>query len=110
MQASQRFADVLSQGNQQFINAMQARTNQSIAADQSRQAHMDAEAHQYTLFAGDEREFTNPYNGQTVVSSNRYQQQWISSDGQTVAMTNNWANPNDYVAPGGPTFAPMIPK
>jgi Short C-terminal domain len=110
MQANQQFYNTLSQGNQQFINNMQARTNQSIANAQSSQAHLDAEAHQYTLYAGDKREYTNPYNGQTVVSSNRYQQQWMSSDGRTVAMTNNGANPNDYVAPGGPTFAPMVPQ
>jgi hypothetical protein len=110
MAANQQFFNTLSQNNQQFINNMQARTNQSIANAQSQQAHMDAEAHQYTLYAGDKREYTNPYNGQTVVSSNRYQQQWISSDGRTVAMSNNGVNPNDYVAPGGPTFAPMVPK
>jgi hypothetical protein len=110
MQANQQFYNTLSQGNQQFINNMQARTNQSIANAQSQQARMDAQAHQYTLYAGDQREYTNPYNGQTVVSSNRYQQQWMSSDGQTVAMSNNGTNPNDYVAPGGPTFAPMVPK
>jgi hypothetical protein len=70
---------------------------------------MDHEAYQWKLYAGDQREYTNPYNGQTVISSNRYNNQWMSSSGRTVVMTNGGENPNDYVGPGGPTFAPMIP-
>ena len=109
MAANQRFYDTLADNNRQFNANMQARTNQSIAQAQDQQARMDAEAHQWTLYAGDKREYTNPYNGQTVVASNRYTQQWVSSDGQYVVGSNSGANPNDYVAPGGPSFSLMTP-
>ena len=74
-----------------------------------RQARTDTSAHHTLLYALDQREYTNPYNCQTVAAGNRYAQQWISSDGRTVVNSNTGVNPNDYTAPGDPTFAPLIP-
>lgn len=109
MQANQTFFNTLMENGRQFNNNLQASGQRAIAEDQARQNHMDAEAHQWTLYAGDRHETTNPYNGQTVTVSNRYAQQWISSDGRTVVNSNTGVNPNDYTAPGDPTFAPLIP-
>jgi hypothetical protein len=107
--AAQTYA-VINRGAQQFNQNLIASGQRAIAQDQEHQARMDQEAHQYALYAGDKQENINPYNGQTVVTSNRYAQQWVSSDGQFAVGTQNGVNPNDYVGPGGPTFAPMTPK
>jgi hypothetical protein len=102
-------SDTLTENKRIFNDNLQRSTNRSIAEDQERQNRMNIEANQWRLFAGDQQENTNPYNGQTVVTSNRYRQQWISSNGQTVVGTNNGENPNDYVGPGGETFGLMTP-
>jgi hypothetical protein len=107
--AAQTYA-VINRGAQQFNQNLIASGQRAIAQDQEHQARMDQEAHQYALYAGDKQENINPYNGQTVVTSNRYAQQWVSSDGQYTVGAQNGVNPNDYVGPGGPTFAPMTPK
>jgi hypothetical protein len=115
-QAAARYAgaartyEVINRGAQDFNQNLIASGQRAIAQDQEKQARMDHEAHEYTLYAGNQQENINPYNGQTVVTSNRYAQQWASSDGQYTVGTQNGVNPNDLVGPGGPTFAPMTPK
>ena len=108
--SNQMFYNTLADNNRQFNANMAAQTAASIQQSRDLQNRMDEEAHRFTLFAGDKMENVNPYNGQTVVTSNRYSRQWISSDGSTWVGTNNNENPNDYVGPGGPTFAPLTPK
>jgi len=110
MQASQAFFDQLSRNNAQFNANLQASTARSIAESQAQQRRRDYETHQWVNYALDQRDYINPYNGQTVTASNRFAQQWISNDGRYVAGSNTGANPNDYIGAGGPTFSPLIPK
>lgn len=109
MQASNQQFQQMMANNQAFNANLQASTDRSIANARASQNALDASAHQTVLYALDQKEYTNPYNGQTVTASNKYAQQWISSDGQYVAGSNTGANPNDFVGPTGPTFAPLIP-
>lgn len=109
MQANQALYQNMAANNQAFNANLQASTDRSIANARASQNALDASAHQTVLYALDQKEYTNPYNGQTVAASNKFAQQWISSDGQYVAGSNTGANPNDYVGPTGPTFAPLIP-
>jgi len=108
--ANQKTYDIINAGAAQFNQNLIASGQRAIAQDQEHQARMDHEAHEYALYAGNQQENINPYNGQTVVTSNRSAQQWVSNDGRYTVGTQNGVNPNDYVGPGGPTFAPMIPK
>lgn len=88
LQANQRFFDTLTQSNQQF-NARQVQsTNASIARAQAKQNSLDVDAYKHALYYGDKAEFTNPYNGQTIISSNRFSNQWMSNDGRQVVMNN----------------------
>jgi hypothetical protein len=107
---TQRLYDIQNRGAQQFNRNLIASGNRAIAADREQQDRMDHEAHEYTLYAGNQQENIDPYTGRTVVTSNRSAQQWASSDGRYTVGTQNGVNPNDYVGPGGPTFAPMTPK
>jgi hypothetical protein len=109
-QANQAFYDTLNRGAQQFNHQLQVNGQNFLANAQQQQARQDDQAHKFALWAGDKQENINPYNGQTVVTSNKYAQQWISNDGRVAVGTQNGVNPNDYVGPGGPTFAPMTPR
>jgi hypothetical protein len=109
-QANQAFYDTLNRGAQQFNHQLQANGDRFLANAQAQQARQDEQAHKFALWAGNQQENVNPYNGQTVVTSNKYAQQWISSDGHTAVGVNGNINPNDFVGPGGPTFVPMTPK
>jgi hypothetical protein len=108
-QAYANLSQTITNSNRQFNQQMAQSTNASIARAQDSQRALDHDAYEHSLYYGDKAEFTNPYNGQTVISSNRYNNQWITNNGQQVVMNNGNENPNDYVGPGGPTFAPLIP-
>jgi len=108
--ANQRFYDTLNRGAQNFNHQLQVQGQNAIAQDRQRQDALDRDGYQHSLYYGDKQENINPYNGQTVITSNKSAQQWISNDGRTTVGTGNGVNPNDYVGPGGPTFAPMTPR
>jgi hypothetical protein len=108
-QAYANLAQTITNSNRQFNQQMQQSTNASIARAQASQRSLDHDAYEHSLYYGDKAEFTNPYNGQTVISSNKYAQQFISNNGQYVVQTGPNDNANNYVGPGGETFAPLIP-
>jgi len=108
--ANQALYDTINRGGQQFNHQLQVNGQNFLANARDQRARRDDEAHRYTLYAGDQQQNINPFNGQTVVTSNKSPQQWISNDGRTTVGTGNGVNPNDYVGPGGPTFAPMTPR
>jgi hypothetical protein len=108
-QAYANLSQTITNSNRQFNRQMAQSTNASIARAQDSQRSLDHDAYEHSLYYGDKAEFTNPYNGQTVISSNKYAQQFISDNGQYVVQTGPNDNPNNYVGPGGETFAPLIP-
>lgn len=94
--------------NQAFIANQQAGTNRSIANARASQNALDASAHQTVLYALDQREFTNPNNGQTITASNRYAHTFLSQDGTTMYQGNGNLDPNSI--PGSQTFTEIEPK
>jgi hypothetical protein len=109
-QNNQALYDIQNRNAQQFNHQLQVQGQNSIARARDSQNRLDEDAHRHALYYGDRQENINPFNGQTVVTSNKSANQWISNDGRTTVGTPNGVNPNDYVGPGGPTFAPMTPK
>jgi hypothetical protein len=94
-----------------FQQQQQESTNRAIAQDQQRQAAMDASAHKMALYAGDRQEFTNPNTGQTIEASNKYNHQWISSDGSTLIQANDHTfDPNGVVYPVTQSWTELVPK
>ena len=97
--------------NRQFQQQLQASTDHAIAADRAHQAAMDESAHQTVLYALDRQEFRNPNTGQVIEASNKFNHQWVSSDGSTLIQTDDHTfNPNGVVYPVSQSWTELVPK
>ena len=85
--------------------------NRAMAADQQKQAGIDASAHATVLYSLDRQEFRNPNTGQIIQASNQYSHQWMSSDGSTLIQTNDHTyDPNGQVYPVSQSWTELVVK
>ena len=63
-------------------------TQRALANDQQKQASIDGAAHKEALSALDQKEFTDPNTGKTIVGSNQYNHQYVNPDGTVMVQQN----------------------
>lgn len=111
MQNNQAQFEQRVQQNRAFQQQLQHSTDQAMAADRTRQAAIDASAHQQVLQSLNQQEFRNPATGEVLRASNQYNHQWMSSDGSTLIQTNDPTyDPNGQVYPVSQSWTELVPK
>jgi hypothetical protein len=63
-------------------------TNRALANDQQKQAAIDDAAHKGALSALDQKQFTDPNTGKTIVGSSQYNHQYVNPDGTVMVQQN----------------------
>ena len=105
-----RHATQMAQGAA-FQQNLQHSTDQAMAADRARQDAIDASAHATALHSLDRQEFRNPNTGEIIEASDKYNHQWLSSDGKTLIQTENHTlNPNGVIDPVRESWTELEPK
>jgi hypothetical protein len=63
-------------------------TRRALATDRETQGAIDGAAHKEALGAIDQKEFTDPNTGKTIVGSNQYNHQYVNPDGTVMVQQN----------------------
>ena len=95
---------------QQQMALTQASTNAAMAQDRATQGAIDSAAQAQVRDSLNQQIFIDPNTGQKIQTSNQFSSAWISSDGQSVALTTDTtANPNGVVDPVRQSWTELIP-
>ena len=95
---------------QQQMAQTQASTNAAMAQDRATQGAIDSAAQAQVRDSLNQQIFIDPNTGQKIQTSNQFSSAWISSDGQSVALTTDTtANPNGVVDPVRQSWTELIP-
>lgn len=103
LQNSDRAFQGMMANSRAFNAAQEERFQQSQINVAAKENIMHAGAQQTINFALDQQQYVNPYNGQIINASNQFNRVWAAGDGSLAGTTGN-ADPNQYTAPGSPTY------